>query len=153
YWYQSLFCLYSLSTRGSVSFSARLYDDGTLTSAQKQVLVRALPRTTIIESAEIEKTLDTTLSPQEFPVLRRLRKTYPHIRKLTDIHSQAGSGKLVLDSDMRFFDRPDALIAWAQDPQSPVFLQDTENSYGYPTETMQALAGYPIPDLVNVGIF
>jgi hypothetical protein len=153
YWYQSLFCLYSLGTRGAVPFSARLYDDGTLTAEQKRMLLRALPRSTIIDNATIETTLNEMLPASEFPVLRRLRKSYPHIRKLTDIHSAPGAWKLVLDSDMLFFARPEALIDWSHDPQSPIFLQDTENSYGYPLESMQALAGYPIPELVNVGIF
>lgn len=152
FWYQTLFCLYSLGTQGRTQFSAEIYDDGTLTLEQINLLKRALPRTTIIEKKVIEEAIRSRLPESKFPVLHFLRESYPHIRKLTDIHSQPGSWKLVLDSDMLFFKRPEALIQWSRDPQTPICMTDTSSFYGYPLETLQTLSGQSIPERVNVGI-
>ena len=59
---------------------------------------------------------------------------------------------MVLDSDMLFFKRPEALIQWSRDPQTPICMTDTSSFYGYPLETLQSLSGQAVPERVNVGI-
>ena len=152
FWHQTLYCLYSLGTCGHTQFSAYLYDDGSLTIEQQNILKRALPRTTIIEKSEINEAIRAHLPESKFPILRRLRKSYPHIRKLTDVHTQPGSWKLVLDSDMLFFKRPEAIVGWYRDPQTPIFMEDKDTYYGYPLDFMAELASNTIPEKINVGV-
>ncbi|MFM8927856.1 MAG: hypothetical protein ACKOFA_06680 [Rhodoluna sp.] len=89
---------------------------------------------------------------EKYPVLHELRNKYIHIRKLTDIHLGSNGAKLVLDSDMLFFERPDELLSWYSLPNQPCLMVDCEESYGYSRKLMEELAGAPIPALLNVGI-
>jgi len=84
--------------------------------------------------------------------LRERWAAYPNIRKLTDVHVGSRGWKLVLDSDMLFFRRPEFLLAWLAAPTRPLHLVDVQESYGYSRALMRSLAGRPIPPLVNVGI-
>ncbi len=93
-----------------------------------------------------------TFPPPGSPSLRSQRLTYLHLRKLTDFHAGHRGWRLVLDSDMLCFRRPDALLAWLAAPDRPIHMLDVHNSYGYPDAALAALAGRPAPDLVNVGI-
>lgn len=68
------------------------------------------------------------------------------------IHFGNSGIKLVLDSGMLFFQRPDELLAWGDQPNGPCLMVDCEESYGYSRELMEELAGLPIPPLLNVGI-
>lgn len=84
--------------------------------------------------------------------MRERRENYPNIRKLIDIHAGSDGWKLVLDSDMLFFKRPDTLISWLKSPQQTCYIVDTETSYGYSMPLMKFLAGAPIATHLNVGI-
>jgi hypothetical protein len=90
-----------------------------------------------------------------------------NIRKLTDMHLGSTEWKLVLDSDMLFFRRPDALLAWidaafrpldASNPSHRVFepriclMTDIQESYGYSRPLLEELCGATIPAKLNVGI-
>jgi len=61
-------------------------------------------------------------------------------------------GRLVLDSDMLFFRRPDALLAWINQPSAPIHMRDVHDAYGYPAATLEALAARHLPQKLNVGI-
>jgi hypothetical protein len=154
YWYQTAFCLYSLQKQSELNISAVIVDDGSFDENLVQQVMRTFPSSTIIKKERIQELLDEKLPYHSFPVLRNRRIEYPHIRKLTDIHILPGSGpKLVLDSDMLFFHRPNALMQWLQDPKDLLFMKDVEESYGYTKELMRELCqGAPIPGKLNVGI-
>ncbi|HEX8315422.1 MAG TPA: hypothetical protein VF609_10530, partial [Flavisolibacter sp.] len=108
----------------------------------------------IVRSAQVHKYLDETIPAEEFPVLRQRRIDYPHLRKLTDIHCLPGAGpKLVLDSDMLFFQKPVQLLNWMQSQRGMLFMRDATESYGYSKPLMLALSGAAsIPDRLNVGV-
>jgi len=85
-------------------------------------------------------------------VLRERRAHYPNLRKLTDVHAGAHGWRLVLDSDMLFFRRPDFLLAWLAAPDRPLHMVDVQDSYGYSRARLESLAGAPLPLRLNVGL-
>lgn len=153
FWEQTALCAHSLRAQLGTDIPITILDDGTLREDEAAHLRRILPGVRIHWSEEIEGRLDEVLPESRFPVLRRHRLLYPHLRKLTDIHGTLGPGwKLVLDSDMLFFRRPDALADWLGAPAAPCHATDVADSYGYPSEVMASLAGAPMPTCLNVGV-
>jgi hypothetical protein len=152
FWDQTALCLYSLQRHAGQALSAVFHDDGSATDTIVDRLGRLFPHARWRRPAEIVATLDQHLPIARFPVLRERWAAYPNIRKLTDVHVGSRGWKLVLDSDMLFFRRPDFLLAWLAAPTRPLHMVDVEESYGYSPALMRSLAGAPIPPLVNVGI-
>ena len=154
YWYQTAFCLYSLQKVANLNISAVIVDDGSFDDELEQKVMNAFPSSKIFKKDQILELLDEKLPEEQFLVLRKRRIEYPHIRKLTDIHILPGTGpKLVLDSDMLFFHKPESLIQWLQNPKGLLFMKDVKESYGYNTELMKELCkSTTIPDKLNVGV-
>jgi hypothetical protein len=152
FWYQTVFCAYSLAIRIGPLVRFAITDDGTLTPRIMDLMSRVLPGCSFDTTDMIEKRLDRYLPESQFPALRRRRLAYPHIKKLMDVHAGQVGWKLVLDSDMLFYNRPDFVADWLRDPQLPLHLKDIENAYGYSHRLMSELAGGMIPERVNVGM-
>lgn len=152
FWYQTLFCAWSLMKSAGTGTTVVLLDDGTLTPARVETFRQVLPSVRAISRREIEDRLDTSLPAGQFPALRARRIEYPHLRKLTDVHAGTAGWKLVLDSDMLFHRRPDLLLEWLARPDRPLHMQDCVSSYGYSRKLMEQFAGAPVADLLNVGI-
>lgn len=152
FWYQTAFCAWSLAHHSQRELLLNLVDDGSLSFDQEQHLRRLFPSGVTRWKHEVAAELDQHLHVSRFPVLRQRWSDYINIRKLTDIHLGSSGTKLVLDSDMLFFRRPDELLAWWDQPNGICLMVDCEESYGYSRELMEELAGAPIPPLLNVGI-
>lgn len=150
--HQTAFCAVSLAAHAGWSPRFVVIDDGTLRPGDVELLIALLPSVRIVGPAELDAALEARLPRDRFPVLRRHRLVYPHLRKLTDVHALAGRWKLVLDSDMLFHARPDALLAWMAAPTQPCHMIDVADAYGYPAHELRALAGRAIPARVNVGV-
>jgi len=152
YLYQTLFCISSLSRVTQTSFRFVLVDDGSFDDRITAQIARQLPGAQIFTREMTEKNLNTCLPEQQYPNLRGKRAVYPHIKKLTDIHTIDPDGwKLVLDSDMLFWDKPAAMLDWLQHPLAALYMLDCQQSYGYSTQLMEELCGRSIPALLNVG--
>ncbi|WP_439697061.1 hypothetical protein ACFGVS_00865 [Mucilaginibacter sp. AW1-7] len=153
YLYQTLFCIASLTRHSTENFHFILVDDGTFDAPLIGLVNRQLPGATIITRDIVEHNLERHLPESRYPCLRNKRAEYPHIKKLTDIHTLPGrSWKLVIDSDMLFQDEPAAMISWLKKPDMPIHMKDCQESYGYSRGLMEQLAGAKIPPLLNVGI-
>ncbi|WP_175632281.1 glycosyl transferase [Pedobacter ghigonis] len=154
YLYQTLFCMASAIKYQPGSFRFILVDDGTFNREIISLINKQTKNTEIVSASQIKKNLDKLLPEKVFPVLHHKRRIYPHIKKLTDIHSiQDGNDwKLVLDSDMLFWQKASDIIHWLKSPQSPIYMQDCEQSYGYTTRLMEKLCGSKIHPLINVGV-
>lgn len=153
YLYQTLFCIHSLTKVASEKFKFILVDDGSFDKAMIAQIEKQLPGSKIVTKKNIANNLDKYLPESTYPCLRQKRKIYPHLKKLTDIHTIPGDNwKLVMDSDMLFWKRPMEVISWYKNPTQPVYMLDCTESYGYSKQLMQELSGNPIPDLLNVGI-
>lgn len=152
FWDQTAFCLHSLQRHAGRVFPVVLHDDGTLDPPTTSLLRSLFPGAEIRSRAENDARLAALLPPDRFPFLHERRRRYPNILKLTDAHAGARGWRLVLDSDMLFFRRPDFLLDWLSYPHLPLHMVDVGDAYGYPERLMTELAGAPIPHSVNVGL-
>jgi len=152
FWYQTCFCAYSMAQHSQVNLRPIIWDDGTLEPSHQAEFERIFPNVQVVANETIQARLDEHLPLQQFPYLRQRRLTYPNLRKLTDIHVGASGWKLVLDSDMLFFQAPTLLLDWLRSPQNPCHMVDVKTAYGYSPGLMASLAGIVIPDRINAGI-
>ncbi len=152
FWHQSAFCLWTFARQASRPVSPVIYDDGTLTVRQRESLLRLFPTTRFVLPDESLSRLEALLPASRFPHLRDRWTHYPNIRKLIAPHLGSKGWKLIVDSDLLFFRRPDFLLEWLSSPSRPLHAVDCETSYGYDRPLMDRLAGASVADLVNVGL-
>ncbi|WP_316832716.1 hypothetical protein [Pedobacter aquatilis] len=153
YLYQTLFCLKSIVKYHPDTFKFFLVDDGTFDTELKDFTKAKIKNAEIIDAGQVEDNLRRILPKDKFPNLHHKRKVYPHIKKLTDIHSiEENEWKLVLDSDMLFWSYANEIVNWLNKPEKPIYMQDCEQSYGYSIELMETLSSAKIPSKVNVGV-
>lgn len=152
FWDQTAFCLWTFAHHAGRPLAPVIYDDGSLDESARAPLQRLFPRLRFVPRADIVARLDAHLPADKFPCLRERWRVYPNIRKLTDPHVGRTGWKLVLDSDLLFFRRPDFLLRWLDAPARPLHAVDCETSYGYSRPLLNELAGAPVADLVNVGL-
>ena len=153
YIHQTIFCILSLSKVTKLPLNFVLVDDGSFDSELTQFVNENLPKSTIVSKSIIDANLNRVLPKNLFPYLHHKREVYPHIKKLTDIHTISDhKHKLVLDSDMLFWSEPTAIIEWLKHPSGVLSMQDKIECYGYSKELMSSLCGTRVPDLVNVGV-
>jgi len=153
YLYQTLFCAYSLVKFSKEKYQFTLVDDGSFTEDLKSRTKKQMPGVIILDTNQINRNLDLFLPIHNYPFLQNKRTVYPHLRKLTDVHTIDDGYKLVLDSDMLFFKEPTEMIDWLKAPSGSLFMVDCAESYGYSQQLMEDLVGEQIPKLVNVGTF
>lgn len=152
YWYQTAFCLYSLQkVCNHMQINGIFIDDGSIAPTLKAQIVKQFPNSRIISADETEALLDIYLPWSKYPVIRAKRLIYPHIKKLTDIHTGSSNWKLVLDSDMLFFKKPNELLIWLKQPLKPLLLHDPICSYHYSLNLMKQITGFKIVPNLNVG--
>ena len=148
----SIFCLWSLGQASRRNLAPVFYDDGSLLRNHAARLLSLFPQGKIVRDEEIKNRVETDLPIRRFPVLRDRFRHYVHMRKLIGPHLGQRGWKLVLDADLLFFRRPDFLLDWLEQPQSPLHLQDVTDSYGYSQPLLEELASGPLPCRVNVGL-
>lgn len=152
FWYQSAYCLWTFAKLSKQRLRPHFYDDGTLTPQIREHLQRVFPDSVFQSIENTKAKLDEYLPLARFPFLRERWEAYPNIRKLTDVHLGGKGWKLVIDSDLLFFRRPDFLLDWLAGPSRPLHAVDCMESYGYSRRVMEALTGCRLSPLVNVGL-
>lgn len=152
FWYQTAFCAASLATHSGQAWRFTFHDDGSFDAGLAAEASRLFPGCQVVTQAETEARLDQALPASHFPVLHRQRSSLVLIRKLTDIHAGREGWRLLLDSDMLFFQRPDEILDWLRCPEGALHLTDVADAYGYPTATLASLAGAPLPSRLNTGV-
>jgi hypothetical protein len=152
FWYQTAFCCWTLQRHAGRALQPVFIDDGTFDADLRRECQRLFPGCVIQGADDIDRHLDQRLPAARYPALRGQRRSYIHLRKLTDAHAGLAGWRVVLDSDMLFFRRPDFLLDWMAQPDRPIHMLDVQDSYGYPRATLEELAGGPVPSQLNVGI-
>lgn len=152
FWYQTAFCLWSFARQSGRSLAPVIHDDGTLTPDNRAALSRLFPLTRFPAKADASARLQEILPPARFPRLHDRWRHYPHIRKIIDPHLGGTGWKLVLDSDLLFFRRPQFLLDWLDAPDRPLHAVDIATAYGYPPELLARVTGAPVAEKVNVGL-
>jgi hypothetical protein len=151
YWYQTAFCAWSIGQAAGTAIRFAFCDDGSFDDALVAEAQRLFPGCGVDRRAEVERRLDAHLPESRFPALRRQRRVYAHLRKLTDVHAGRSGWRLVLDSDMLCFREPSQLMDWLAAPSRPLHMIDVATAYGYPPATLALLAGRTLPECINVG--
>jgi hypothetical protein len=153
FWYQTAFCAWTFAQHSQANISLNLIDDGTLQEAHIEQLRRIFHQVSVVKGSDVQQKNEQLLPFAKYPILRQRWLDYINIRKLTDIHLGSSGKKLVLDSDMLFFKRPDMLLQWLE-AKTPSLLHmvDCVESYGYSRVLMEQLAGGALPQKLNVGI-
>lgn len=152
--YQTLFCAYSLLKVTDVKIQFVLVDDGSFDDVLCNRIKKQMPGVKLVLKDEIKQNLNRVLPLNKYPYLHYKRKIYPHIKKLTDIHTIDNIDyKLVIDSDMLFWSSPSEMINWLKTPKDCMYMLDTVESYGFDKLLMKSLCGNDVPSLLNVGIF
>ncbi len=149
FWYQTLFCAYSLQKVIPNPIHFTFYDDGTLDQVAN--IKGQIPNSTVIYTSEIESRLSSYLPLEKYPYLHHKRIVYKHIRKLTDVYVGTRGWRLMLDSDMLFTHTPTEIVDWLSNPTMPIYMQEEESAYGFPKDYMEGLSNSTIPDCINVG--
>lgn len=152
FWDQTAFCLWTFARQSGRTLAPVIYDDGTLASSECDHLRRLFPAIRFVSKPAAAAALETRLPAATYPFLHDRWRHYPNIRKLIDPHLGSTGWKLVIDSDLLFFRRPDFLLNWLDTPDRPLHAVDNETSYGYDRSLMDRLAGAHVDDLVNVGL-
>jgi hypothetical protein len=152
FWYQTAFCVRSLIFHARpVQVRPIFYDDGTL-GEYRDTLSPIFPDHRFVSKAQARERLETHLPRNRYPFLHDRWEKYPNIRKLIDPHLGLSGWKLVLDSDILFFRRPDFLLSWMANPAQPLHMIDMEESYGYSRVLLEKLSTNSVPKLLNVGL-
>jgi hypothetical protein len=152
FWYQTAFCAWSLARHCGRALIVHLADDGSLTPELERELRRLFPQGTTHWRHDCQERFERLLQAARYPTLHERWHDYINLHKLTAPHLGASGVQLVLDSDMLFFRRPDALLAWCDQHQGPCLMVDCEESYGYSRPLLERLAGVPLLPSLNVGV-
>jgi hypothetical protein len=153
YLHQTLFCIASLVKVCAEPYRFVFVDDGSLNNELIALINEKTPGAIVVGAGSIEENLDKLLPVGKFPTLRSKRTVYPHLKKITDIHTLGITGwKMVLDSDMLFWEEPIELKHWFQQQNLPVHMVDCTESYGYSRMLMETLCGTEVPEKLNAGI-
>ncbi len=152
FWYQTACCCWTLRQHANFDLRPVFIDDGTFDEDLIAESARVFPGSVVLRQDEIERRLEACLPEARFPALRGQRRSYVHLRKITDAHAGHRGWRLVLDSDMLFFRPPTELLQWLAAPDRPVHMMDVHDAYGYPSATLEALTGHPPPMHLNVGV-
>jgi len=152
FWYQTLFCAYSMIQCSGANIRPVIYDDGSLEQQYVEAIRRVIPTAKFVLTEEIESRLEDYMPQSKFPYLRQYRSDF-NVRKFTDIHASAPGWKLYLDSDMLFFREPEFLLKWFQSPQQPCYMMDIKYGYSYTDEIKLSLTGAPLPERLNAGLY
>ncbi len=153
HWYQSLFCFLSLQRFCDDRIIPVLYSDGSLSESYREKFQRVVPWAEIQTIDDIKDRLNDALPKSQYSLLREWRHIQPLTRKITDLHAGEEGWKLLLDSDMLFFRKPQFLIDYLRQPESPCYMVDIDTHYGYSPQLRYRLVDSPIPEAVNIGIF
>ncbi|PWK79878.1 hypothetical protein LX99_00338 [Mucilaginibacter oryzae] len=152
YLYQTLFCICSLARVSKIKLKFVLVDDGSFDDNLIGRVKKQLPGADLVTAEMISQNLQHVIPAAQFPNLHKKRAVYPHIKKLTDIHTLPGnSWKLVLDSDMLFWHEPLEILEWLSAPNHPLHMVDCGEAYGYSKQLMEELAATTVKPLINVG--
>jgi hypothetical protein len=153
YWYQTLYCYYSLVYSSGQVATPVILDDGSLTQDNIELILAKIPSAQIVSFEYLTNKINEILPESKYPWIHKMRKAQPLTRKLTDLHLDGGSWKMLLDSDMLFFKRADWLIDWlGAKNKLPAYMIDCVEAYGYSHELRAEIAGRTdFPDRANIG--
>lgn len=153
FWYQTMFCAWSLALHSGTQIALNILDDGTLQQWQIAKLESKFPFVTIYSASTCAEQREHLLPRSRYPWVHAVLERQILFRKLTDIFCGSSQWRLFLDSDMLFFRRPYALHHECIKAEKALVQEDCWESYGYTRELCEELTeGSQLPKAINIGV-
>lgn len=152
YWYQTIFCAYSLYKNTSLPIHFVFHDDGSFDDIFIAQILMQVKNCTVDTKLQTDIRLNQSLPVDKFPYLRKFREHTPMFYKLTDCRIGYNGWNLYLDSDMIFLNRPLELEQWLLKPDSNLYMRDKYCSYQYSFELLKKILNEPIKGFINAGL-
>lgn len=145
-----LWCLKTLFLFSERSFHVVLHDDGSLRAQSLEHLRRHLPGAMIVSRGQADERVRDTLAGRH--ASRAFRERCPLARRLLDFPAFAsGEHFLILDSDVLFFAKPEAMLH-LMDSRRPFFMSDYQDGYVFSRAEVLDRYGVDIVPAFNTGI-
>lgn len=152
-WRMALWMLASFHYMTARRWSIVLHEDGSLGDAELGVFRRLFPEMRVWRRTQSDELMAAKLA--SFPLCSDYRKRMPHGLKCFDIPQLADAEKfLLLDPDVLFFCRPDAILRWCDDVKNDTCWFNEDFQEPAPITPAQARQDYGIElwSKVNSGL-
>jgi hypothetical protein len=129
-----------------------IHDDGQLPPEAHAAFAKLIPGVRGIPAGEADRAVLEALD--RHPACRAYRLAHPLARKIFDIPALTRSERfMILDSDVLFFRKPEAILRWCDEPGSGCwFNEDLKESLPIPPEEAREKLGLEIWPRVNSGL-
>lgn len=118
-------CLKSFITNSKQEIHLQIFEDGSLTTSDKQRLIVNLPKSVIINKTERNEKIPSTL--KNYPLCLQYRESIIFGQKLFDIMLFDNENVLYIDCDILFLKK----FSLPKFTEAPVFMSDTFNAYSF----------------------
>lgn len=150
-WINTIWALKSFYAQVPRRYALAIHGDASLPAEAVAALRQQFPDARVIEQTNMrEEVLNSLLA---YPRCRHLRETNTLAIKSFDfVHTLNSERMILFDSDLLFFARPDAFLAYLQDDGRRVntFNRDVGTAYAVDIETIRT-AGFDIQPEINSG--
>ena len=142
----SITCLKSFINNAKQEIHLQIFEDGTLTPADRQQLLAKLPNSNIIDKNVRDQQVAEKLN--NYPSCLYYRNSTGYAQKLFDIMLYDDADVFYIDSDILFLKK----FCLPQFNEIPVFMSDTFNAYSFQPWDFIRIK-FPIFPYVNSGFF
>ena len=147
-----LLALRSLEFHTRRRWSPLIHEDGTFSDEDTVMLERHFPDAQIIERRQAD--IEVTAALEAFPACRTNRSRHNWFLKVFDTrHYAVGERYIILDSDIIFFRRPDAVLRWVDSGSDEMWImEDEKEKYSQPRSEIQEAMGVAMVERANSGL-
>lgn len=126
------------------------HEDGSLTQKDKKFLLSHFPGCRLIERSEA----DDFFENEGLSEITRAREVSVLLVKLADLYAFARHDRILyVDSDVLFFNKPEALLSAIHEKKGNYFTKDIDTAYVANIDTLEQVTGVRPLERVNTGIF
>ena len=133
-------------------WSPWIHDDGTFTAADADMLSRHFPDSRLVWRSRADQEVPGGL--EQFPSCRDHRLRHHWFLKVFDTrHYAPGPRYIILDSDIVFFRRPNAVLGWVDGGSDEMWvMEDDREKYSHPREEIASALGIAMLERANSGL-
>jgi len=129
-----------------------IHDDGSFNDEDEHTLMRHFPDARLIRRATADAEVPEALTA--FPACRLNRMKHNWFLKVFDTRHYAPHDRyIVLDSDIVFFRRPEAILQWLKEGSDSMWImEDDREKYSHPRAELEAFLGKRMLPRANSGL-
>lgn len=147
-----MLALRSLEFHTRCRWAPIIHDDGSFNDEDERTLLRHFPDARLIRRSAADAEVLEALAG--FPSCRLNRMKHNWFLKVFDTRHYAPHDRyIVLDSDIIFFQRPEAILQWLKDGSDSMWvMEDDREKYSHPREELEAFLGKRMLPRANSGL-